>query len=154
MRILLIPIITIFLIVSCKDNDVQNQQLKKTTINSNDIPVKSIINFNSNPLGQKYKTLISEKYNSHDINFALHYVVITWGCGSGCVTGVMVDSRDGCIYALPQDKEWGGNGTYIKTTKNSNILTSVLAIQSPEGKIRETEKFWIWSAQNNKWNLQ
>ncbi len=34
-------------------------------------------------------------------NFAGHYVVSTWGCGAGCVMGVVIDTRTGRVYWLP-----------------------------------------------------
>lgn len=30
---------------------------------------------------------------------------VFWGCGAGCVSGVMVDTRDGKIYNLPIDEQ-------------------------------------------------
>ena len=78
------------------------------------------------------------------MNFASYYVIVTWGCGSGCVTGAMVDTRDGAVYSMPDDKEWGGNGTYIDSKKESEILLTVAVAQSPTGQIEETRKYWQW----------
>ncbi|MBO6606670.1 hypothetical protein [Psychroserpens sp.] len=155
LKFILLCIIISSGVISCinKTNTSHSKSIKINEVSANK-QKKAEINYASNPIAIEYKSIILEKYNNLDVNFALHYIVITWGCGSGCVSGAMVDSRDGYVYTLPHDKEWGGNGTYIKTNKNSNILTSVLAIQSPEGKIRETKKFWIWSAQYNKWKLR
>jgi len=46
-----------------------------------------------------------------------------------------VDIRDGIIYALPEDKDWGGNGTYIESKKDNNILVTFAVAQSPSGEI-------------------
>lgn len=31
-------------------------------------------------------------------NFAGHYIVTTWGCGSGCLLGAVIDARTGKVY--------------------------------------------------------
>lgn len=109
---------------------------------------KSNINFDSHPIAKRYRTVISGEYAKQDVNFANHYVVITWGCGSGCVSGAMVDSRNGTVYPLPEDKEWGGNGTYVTFEQESNILTSVWVIPTPTGDTEETQKYWKWDEQS------
>lgn len=35
------------------------------------------------------------------INFAGHYVLATWGCGSGCVMGGAIDTMTGHVVMLP-----------------------------------------------------
>ena len=56
----------------------------------------------------------------------------------------MVDTRDGSVYPMPADEQWGGNGTYIDSKKESNMLATVLAVQSPSGEVEETRKYWEW----------
>jgi len=34
-------------------------------------------------------------------NFAGHYTVVGWGCGAGCVAGVLVDAISGRVYDMP-----------------------------------------------------
>jgi hypothetical protein len=34
-------------------------------------------------------------------NFAGHYVVTTWGCGTGCRSGAVIDLKTGRVYPLP-----------------------------------------------------
>ena len=34
-------------------------------------------------------------------NFAGHYTIVTWGCGSGCVSAVVVDAKSGTVHSLP-----------------------------------------------------
>jgi hypothetical protein len=34
-------------------------------------------------------------------NFAGHYTIAQWGCGSSCVSGVVVDAQTGAIHDLP-----------------------------------------------------
>ena len=143
-RLLLITLIAISL-VSCQE------RTKKEVESSSDVPVnseitrKADIDFKSNPIAEDHRTVITEKYNELEVNFASYYVITTWGCGSGCVTGVMVDIRDGIVYSLPEDKEWGGNGTYIDSKKESKLLVTVAVAQSPTGEIEESRKSWEWN---------
>jgi len=34
-------------------------------------------------------------------NFAGHYTIAKWGCGSACVSGVVVDAQTGKIHSMP-----------------------------------------------------
>ena len=36
-----------------------------------------------------------------DVNFAGHFILTTWGCGSECVTGAVLDAKTGKVYWLP-----------------------------------------------------
>lgn len=135
----------------------QDKTKKKEDSNGN-IPsnkriVKADINFKSNPIAESYRTVITEKYNELEVNFASYYVITTWGCGSGCVTGVMVDIRDGLVYSMPVDKDWGGNGTYIESKKESNVLITVAVVQSPSGEVEETRKYWEWDEDLKKFRF-
>ena len=107
----------------------------------------------SNPKAELYRTLITEKYNKLDVNFASYYVITTWGCGSGCVTGVMVDARDGVVYSMPEDKDWGGNGTYIESKQESKILKTIAVARSSSGEIEENRKYWEWNENIKKFTF-
>lgn len=153
MKHILLFMILVIIAISCKEKSTSAPELEKSRSLGIQKSTKAEVNFDSNPVGTRYKSVISEKYNDLDINFAAYYVVITWGCGSGCVTGAMVDTRDGTVYAMPEDKEWGGNGTSIETRKESNTLQSILAIQTPAGKIEETRKYWEWNEDLKEFGL-
>jgi len=153
MRKLVLIILLAISLVSCQDKAKINAE------SSSDIPVNSEIKgkadivFKSNPIAEDHRTVITEKYNELEVNFASYYVITTWGCGSGCVTGVMVDIRDGIVYSLPEDKEWGGNGTYIDSKKESQILVTVAVAQSPSGEIEESRKSWEWNERLKKFKF-
>ncbi|WP_156503581.1 MULTISPECIES: hypothetical protein [Eikenella] len=46
------------------------------------------------------RTRIREGYQSGKIGFAGSYVAVTWGCGTQCLNGALVDARSGKIYEL------------------------------------------------------
>lgn len=56
-------------------------------------------NFSSNPDAQRFITVVT---NGAKIgpNFAGHYTVVTWGCGTGCNSGVIIDAKSGNIYPM------------------------------------------------------
>jgi hypothetical protein len=151
-RLLLITLIAISL-VSCQDKTKKKEDSISTIPLNSERTVKADINFKSNPIAERYRTAITEKYNELEVNFASYYVVTTWGCGSGCVTGVMVDIRDGFVYSMPEDNDWGGNGTYIESKKESKILKTVAVAQSSSEEIEETRKYWEWNEELKKFNF-
>lgn len=60
---------------------------------------KHPINYNSNPIAKKFKTVITDTYNQRDsADFAGHYVVAKWGCGSSCSMIAIVDIKTGRVY--------------------------------------------------------
>jgi len=151
-RIVLIILLAIS-IVTCQE------RAKKDTEAESSLPLNSVnkhkadIDFKSNAIAERYRTVISVKYNELDVNFASYYIIITWGCGSGCVSGAMVDIRDGFVYAMPEDKEWGGNGTYIDSKKESKLLLTVAVAQSSSGEVEERRKYWEWNEDLKKFKF-
>lgn len=152
MNRLLLIISTAVLLVSCQNKTDKKEASDDQIPLSSEKIVKSKINFNSNPEAEEYKTVITQKYNELDVNFANYYIITTWGCGSGCVNGAMVDIRDGFIYNMPEDKEWGGMGTYIESDKESNVLKAVAVAQSPD-EVEENRKYWEWDEQLKKFKF-
>lgn len=53
--------------------------------------------FTSNPDAKMFVTRITEGCKE-GVNFAGHYTLIYWGCGSSCQYGVIVDRKTGKIY--------------------------------------------------------
>ncbi|WP_454872264.1 hypothetical protein [Paraburkholderia xenovorans] len=49
---------------------------------------------------RKYRTVIRDAA-SQPVNFAGHYVLATWGCGSGCIMAAAIDSKSGRVNSLP-----------------------------------------------------
>ncbi|SFE03135.1 hypothetical protein [Paracidovorax konjaci] len=58
------------------------------------------------------------------VNFAGHYVLASWGCGAGCVTGGVIDARTGSVTLLPFTvSDWPLDVTEpLAFRKNSCIL--------------------------------
>jgi hypothetical protein len=47
-----------------------------------------------------YRTRLREAARERP-NFAGHFIVATWGCGTECVEGVIIDARTGRVFMLP-----------------------------------------------------
>ena len=56
-----------------------------------------------------YRTRLKEAARERP-NFDGHYVVTTWGCGTECIMGAIVDARTGAVFMLPTTLCcWGAN---------------------------------------------
>jgi len=78
-----------------------------------DFPVSEIyrgipapVDLNSSPIGHTYRTALTEGAKRGP-NFAGHYTVIEWGCGSTCQNFAIVDAITGKIYSAPFPSEEG-----------------------------------------------
>src|SRR6185369_11667024 len=45
-----------------------------------------------------FKTRLRVAARERKTNFAGHYIVTTWGCGSACVDGAVIDAKTGKVY--------------------------------------------------------
>jgi hypothetical protein len=48
-------------------------------------------------LDRKYRTAIRESL-AKGVDFAEQYVVVCWGCGTGCKEFAVVDAKTGTVY--------------------------------------------------------
>lgn len=77
------------------------------------------VNFSSMPEALHYKTVITEGAKRGP-NFAGHYTIVTWGCGSPCQISAVVDAITGNIVAYAGDSLSTGYG--VKYKINSKML--------------------------------
>ena len=78
----------------------------------------------SNPNAQKFYTRITEGARQAP-NFAGHYTIIEWGCGSNCQTGVVFDAEIGKIYNLPMSeysKKYQANSSLLITNSETGEI--------------------------------
>jgi hypothetical protein len=55
------------------------------------------IDFKKNPDARTYKTRLSEGLRE-GINFAGHFVIVGWGCGTGCTNAAVIDTFTGKVH--------------------------------------------------------
>jgi len=93
--------------------------------------VKEITLDVSNELARTYKTAFTEALKQ-PANFNGHYVVTSWGCGSGCLSYGIVDKLTGKAYQGPGDdygniSGYSGDEDFNKTrwSVDSNIFKAI-----------------------------
>ena len=86
------------------------------------------IDFKKNPDARSFRTRLSEALH-RGVNFAGHYVVAGWGCGTGCISGAIIDARTGNVFWPEQFNAMGvlySEGEYanepVAYRKNSRML--------------------------------
>lgn len=55
------------------------------------------IDYKASPDARAFRTRLSEAIKG-GVNFAGHYIVAGWGCGTGCISGAIIDARNGRVY--------------------------------------------------------
>jgi hypothetical protein len=70
-----------------------------------DYPVKEHFNSQTAPLvlsreARVYRTRLKEAAREKP-NFAGHFIVTTWGCGTECIMGAIIDANTGRVFMLP-----------------------------------------------------
>jgi len=82
------------------------------------------------------------------INFAGHYIVVGWGCGTGCISGGIIDARNGRVYfpnAFHDVGVWYDNNEYtpepVKFKKNSRLFV-ISGISGDQEERSDDNKIW------------
>lgn len=57
-------------------------------------------NLSSNSQAKTYRTRLREAAKG-GVNFAGHYILASWGCGTSCATGAVIDARNGDVFFFP-----------------------------------------------------
>jgi hypothetical protein len=79
---------------------------------------KAELNYSSHKLGKEYRTEFAKQYKIGKVDFGGHFILISWGAGSGLTLGAMVDVNDGKIYEIPLNEENSYRGTYHDNNNN------------------------------------
>lgn len=73
-----------------------------------------------------FKTRLRQTHADEQIGFAGNYMVATWGCGAGCLSGAMIDKRTGKVYGLPIGEEtpydFGCSYEFENPLENERVL--------------------------------
>jgi hypothetical protein len=83
--------------------NVDSVRIFKTPYHFNDFTVSidsgkhSPINWKSNPSTRRFRTSIKDGVK-RGVNFAGHYCIVEWGCGTQCQSWIIVDLLTGNIY--------------------------------------------------------
>jgi hypothetical protein len=119
------------------------------------------IDFRRSPDAWSFRTRLKEALRG-GVNFAGRYIIAGWGCGTGCISGGIIDARTGRVY-FPEPLGGLGAGTAdddegyveqpVRYQKNSRLLiiTGVPAIQIEGKELPMGEYFYEW--RNNRLRL-
>lgn len=100
----------------------------------------------SSPRARTFRTRLREGVAGGP-NFAGHFALVEWGCGSGCQAGAIVDVRTGRVYDLP---EATGFGTSYRLDSRLLVLNPpevVFEVVGPDGDIPEwggKSAYYVW----------
>jgi hypothetical protein len=86
------------------------------------------IDFGRNRDALSFRTRLSRGLRE-GVNFAGHYVLVGWGCGTGCISGAIIDGRTGNVFWPEQFNALAvgySDGEYadkpVEYRKNSRLL--------------------------------
>jgi len=88
-------------VVMCVPALVAGAQGKPPTFSRYSVKVENAriktIDFKKNPDARTYKTRLIHGLEG-GVNFAGHYIIVGWGCGTGCTNAAVIDTFTGKIY--------------------------------------------------------
>lgn len=64
---------------------------------------------------KRYRTMIRTAASGEKVNFAGHYILSAFGCGSSCLQVFALDARSGEVHWLPFTVSWGPEDTSFDT---------------------------------------
>lgn len=86
---------------------------KTTPPQFEDFPVGTVytgprapVNLGSNPEAHTYRTRLTEGAKA-PVNFAGHYIVVGWGCGTQCGAYMLIDAKNGKVFDGPAGSDPG-----------------------------------------------
>jgi hypothetical protein len=108
------------------------------------------------PRAREFRTQLREAARG-GVNFAGHYILATWGCGSACIEMAIIDARSGEVSFDPrlsdvslarvgpdEGVEGAGNGASAARFRRDSRLVVVLGAPQ-EDEAREGAAFYDWT---------
>jgi hypothetical protein len=118
---------------------------------------KAKIDYRSNTNARTYKTIITQTYQKHKVDFGGHYIIAEWGCGMGCLMGAIIDIKTGKVYDLPwqpsETEEEYFNGGYKYVPASNMLIATVNKRISDDGNTEISKNFnhvFVWNDQTKK----
>ncbi len=111
---------------------------------------KITINLSSNPTARQFRSAIDSSIDKQGTNFAGHYNLVRWGCGTSCINGAITDMKTGKVYDLPP-------ATLDYKFRNDSRL---LVVNPPDdsGYFEDCgycePELWIWNERIKKFEKQ
>jgi hypothetical protein len=70
---------------------------------------KVTVNLKSHKNARMFRTRLRDAAAKEDVNFAGHYILTVWGCGTNCSQWAIIDARNGNVF-FPKEFEGVGSG--------------------------------------------
>jgi hypothetical protein len=107
------------------------------------------VDFTNNPQARLYRTVIRQQA-AEGPDFAGHYKITIWGCGSSCEAFAIVDSKTGRVYFPPQLHYvtwvyWDGPDFGLNYRINSRLL---ILHGSREERPESGTFYYLWGTNN------
>jgi len=110
-------------------------------------PLAKTIDFKHSPGADTFRTRLTDGLR-RGVNFAGHYIVVGWGCGTGCISGGIIDARNGRVYfpnAFHDIGVWYDDNGYtaepVKYRKNSRLFV-ISGISGDQEERNDDNKIW------------
>ena len=125
--------------------------------------VAAKVDLQSHPKANQYRTHLREAVR-RGANFAGRYTLVSWGCGSNCLTVAIIDTTTGAVYFPPELAFLGvgldqfeedsalakiGNQDPLTYRQNSNLLV-VVGHPTPDGESRKDGGVFYYAWENNR----
>ncbi|MGA9997435.1 MAG: hypothetical protein WBP93_18595 [Pyrinomonadaceae bacterium] len=84
------------------------------------------VNVKSSGLARNFRTMLRDGAKE-GVNFAGHYTLASWGCGTACMQVAIIDAKTGTVYFPEQIFTfsvwyWGDNDDALQFKPNSRLL--------------------------------
>ncbi len=85
-------------------------------------------------------------------NFAGHYIVVTWGCGTECIEGAIIDARSGHVFMLPFSLCCWAPGTVDDNFKpvDFRLISSLIVLSGERNEKEGDYATRFYKYQNNR----
>jgi len=114
------------------------------------------VNFKNDAAARSFHTRLSEAFRG-GVNFAGHYIVAGWGCGTGCISGAIIDARNGkVLWPLEFNAlgVWYDGNNYVdkpvEYRRNSRLLIirGSPGVKDNEREFPNGEYFYEWTGRD------
>ena len=100
------------------------------------------VDFDFEPTAEEFRTTLVEAV-ARGPNFAGHYRVVEWGCGTGCQSFSVVDVRDGRIVAYNIPATYGAHFSLESRLFVTNPQENATALTDPQTSVSATSERYV-----------
>jgi hypothetical protein len=105
----------------------------------------------SHPDATTFRSVLQEG-SAHGVNFAGHYTLVMWGCGSPCNRFALIDRWTGAVYFPPIGPALGA-----QFRADSTLLIAdppgMIRLQCPELRHMFSTQYWVWNEQHKSFQF-